>query len=267
MFKVASLFRNFALPVLAGLVVGTFAYAQSTGWSPGPLSGTQAIAYLSNGTTFDPAVNGAGTATRSLRVTMASDSPGLAGGTSKILDSAGTNLASVNAAGLLAVDVNNVKATYVSSIPLTAVAATPTDMFCLVGSATKTVRVFTFTMFTTGGTTLPSANVIIKRTAANTGGTSTTITPALMDTSTAAATAVMTLYSANPASLGAGITIGRATSQNNATAPTGSPTFSGGNSFVTPVTLRGVAQALCFNGAADAATANIMASAIVWTEE
>jgi hypothetical protein len=86
-------------------------------------------------------------------------------------------------------------------------AATPTDLFTITGSATKTVRVTKIVisgLATAAGQLNP---LIIRRSSADSGGTSTA--PALLPrdsvnstTSGTAATATLALYTANPASLG-----------------------------------------------------------------
>jgi len=81
-------------------------------------------------------------------------------------------------------------------------AATATDVLTLSGSATKIVRVrqVVISGIATSAGNIPIA--IHRRTAANTGGTSTTPTPAQRDSTDDAATAVLRQYSANPTGLG-----------------------------------------------------------------
>lgn len=136
---------------------------------------------------------------------------------------------------------------------------TPTDLFCLSGSASKTVYV---TMFGQAGNATAATletTYFIKRSAANTGGTSTTPTPVSIDSTNAAATAVMTVYTAAP-SLGTAVgTLAIVTF--NFAALTAPGTFSniytfatteGLNTYQQPITLRGTSESLCanFNGAA-----------------
>lgn len=77
-------------------------------------------------------------------------------------------------------------------------AATATDIFQIVGSATTTVSInkinISGTQTTGGQTTI----VLAKRSTANTGGTSTTSTMVSHDSTDAASTAVGTIYTANP---------------------------------------------------------------------
>jgi hypothetical protein len=79
-----------------------------------------------------------------------------------------------------------------------------TDMLTICGSATKTIRV----MRVQAGGDATAASIydvyLYKRTAANTGGTATNPTPTKRDSNDAAASATLTLYSANPSALGTG---------------------------------------------------------------
>lgn len=83
-------------------------------------------------------------------------------------------------------------------------ATSATDFLTISGSSTKTVivrRIEITGIKTTGGQELIA---LIKRTSANSGGTSAIFTPAQHDSQSPAATAVVTTYSANPTSLGNG---------------------------------------------------------------
>src|SRR6202140_653033 len=81
--------------------------------------------------------------------------------------------------------------------------ATATDVSTISGSATKAVYV-TGVYITGTQTTLGEVEAfVIKRSAANTGGTATNPSAIAMDSSDPAATAVVAAYSVNPAGLGA----------------------------------------------------------------
>lgn len=84
-------------------------------------------------------------------------------------------------------------------------AANPTDVFTIYGSATKTIRIRAVTV---GGTNTGNTNAIVrlvKRSAVNTGGTSAAGTNVPMDSTSAAATATTLSYTANPTT---GATVG-----------------------------------------------------------
>ena len=76
--------------------------------------------------------------------------------------------------------------------------ATPTDMTTITGSATKTVRVLSFELTPVQTTRNLTAYYMIKRSTANSSGTSTSPTIVPLDSNFAAATAVVRQYTANP---------------------------------------------------------------------
>lgn len=130
-------------------------------------------------------------------------------------------------------------------------AATATDVITLCGSATKTVYV-TYIQATADAT---SASVIdfyvYLRTAANTGGTSTAVTPTKYDQLNASPTATIVKYSANPSALGAGTLVSGDHYALPAAASTGYPGVPWVEEFgkrnTQPIILRGVAQCLSFS--------------------
>ena len=101
--------------------------------------------------------------------------------------------------------VEGLKASYRVQVADVTPAASATDVLTLCGSSTKTIRVDR--VQATADATSPSVLdfYIYKRTTADTGGTSTNPTAAKFDSSDAAATAAITLYSSNPGSLGTGL--------------------------------------------------------------
>ncbi len=103
----------------------------------------------------------------------------------------------VGTTGITAVNTEGTKATYSLAGAVT-LAATPSDVVILNGSGTKTVRV-TRIEVSIGATAAGFADIVlIKRSAANTSGSSTTPTPVPNDSTNAAATAVVSVYTANP---------------------------------------------------------------------
>ena len=82
-------------------------------------------------------------------------------------------------------------------------AATPTDVVVIQGSASKTLKIQSviLTAESSAAGIIPVS--VVRRTAANTGGTSTQLGYTPHDISDAAATAGVFFYSANPSSLGA----------------------------------------------------------------
>lgn len=76
--------------------------------------------------------------------------------------------------------------------------ATPQDVFTITGSATKTVRVMSIGLSSVQTTAGMNAWQLLKRSAANSGGTSALVTGVPMDDSYPAATATVRQYTANP---------------------------------------------------------------------
>src|SRR6266480_1613673 len=99
--------------------------------------------------------------------------------------------------GALGVSTESTQATYRCAGFVTPGAA-PTDIITLAGSGTKTIHV-TQVRITIESTTSGVADVLlVRRSSAASGGTSTTPTIAKLATANAAATAVCTVYTANP---------------------------------------------------------------------
>lgn len=89
-------------------------------------------------------------------------------------------------------------ATYSARFTTYAGYATPTDMFTLTGSATKTILITSAVMNIQATTGAPAVVSLIKRSTANTGGTSTPATAIPYDSQNAAATATTNLYTVAP---------------------------------------------------------------------
>jgi hypothetical protein len=103
------------------------------------------------------------------------------------------------------VETESAKATYGVSGLLNTPAATTTDFLTITGSATKTVRIKRIALSgaaTTAGSLLIS---LVRRSTANSGGTSTAPTRVQHDTADAAPTATVALYSANPTAVGTAV--------------------------------------------------------------
>jgi hypothetical protein len=160
--------------------------------------------------------------------------------------------ASAGATGVQAVSSEGTKNTYSSASFGVTLAATATDFWELIGSATKTVRVLRLTI--TGIATAGASPdiLLIFRSSADAGGTATQPTIIPNDSNNAAATAVINLYSANP-TLGTAVGTIRARKLNlGAAGSAGMIDWRFSNTNDQAIVLRGVAQCLClnFNGAA-----------------
>lgn len=123
------------------------------------------------------------------------------------LDTAG-NLRVINSATqvvsgtVTAIPADGVKSAYSVVMINVAPASAATDVFTIIGSGTKIVRIRALTVYgsQTTGSVVPIS--LVKRSTANTGGTSTTGTAVPFSSGDAAATAVVSAYTANPSSLG-----------------------------------------------------------------
>lgn len=96
------------------------------------------------------------------------------------------------------IPVDGSKATYSASATGLTVAATATDIFTLTGSASKTIRITKFEIAGTQTTTGVIPVLLVKRSTADTGGTSSTLTGVPHDSLSPTATATARSYTANP---------------------------------------------------------------------
>lgn len=96
------------------------------------------------------------------------------------------------------IPTDGVKSAYAVVMTGITPAASATDLFTIIGSGTKTVRIRELIVYgtQTTGSTVPI--FIVKRSTADTGGSSTTGTAIPFSSSDAAATAVVKAYTANP---------------------------------------------------------------------
>lgn len=146
--------------------------------------------------------------------------------------------------------------------------ATPTDFFCITGSASKTIFVKRIDITGTASTQAVADLLVIRRSAANTGGTSTTATAASHDSTNPAATATVTGYTANPSALGASagtidafkITLAAVTAQVNERIKTY------GVEDMQAVRLRGTNEQLCLNANGVTNAGNNYDVAVDWIE-
>lgn len=175
---------------------------------------------------------------------------------------------SINANGELQVTTEGAAPTYgVAGVAITP-AANPTDVVVLSGSATKTIRVKNITV-SGFATTAGSMDVsIVKRTAANTGGTATNPTIGLFDSGDGTASATISQYSANPTALGAGVSIDNKKLNLGLAGAAGNVNFEYCNRNDKPIILRGAAQSLAINLNGQAVPAGgALSYSIEWEED
>lgn len=156
-------------------------------------------------------------------------------------------------------------------------ASSVTDIACITGSATKTVRVQSVRISGTAGTLVTLPVLLNKHTVANTGGTAATTTalpaPVTFDTltaTTASATATTTAYTANPTVDASALIVDVGTVSFNTTSALAAPAplyFDYRNrNFMEAPTLRGIAQQLCVNLGGISITSGLLAVSFSWTE-
>lgn len=166
------------------------------------------------------------------------------------------------------VNLDPYKATYSAATISVALAASTTDFFTITGSSTKTIRIQTIGASFTGGGLVALVQAV-KRSTANTGGTSANIVEVPHDSTSAAATATVLSYTANP-TLGTLVGPVRSTKAvSSLTSSTTAPTlviYEFGNSTGSSLILRGTSEVLALN--LNATTSATNASAwVTWTEE
>lgn len=146
-------------------------------------------------------------------------------------------------------------------------ATTPTDVLTLTGSATKVIKVHRVAFTAVQTTSSARDIVLIKRSTANSGGTSATLTNVPLDSSFAAATAVARSYTANPT---LGNTVGMIRSRK---CFVGTITGSASDSdefiieFLVPLVLRGTGQVLAVNLNSVSSTGGVFSGSFEWSEE
>jgi hypothetical protein len=125
-----------------------------------------------------------------------------------------SNVADINGSGITSSTSNNHRGldvtitspiipTYRAATGTWTIPATPTDMVTIQGSATKTIKILNITLMASQTTAGANSFFLIRRSAANTGGTASTVSAGSMAAANAGATAVVKFYTVNPTGLGA----------------------------------------------------------------
>lgn len=167
----------------------------------------------------------------------------------------------------LAYDNSTMKPTYSATGSYVPAAAT-TDTCSLTGSATKNVRIRRVIIAGVGSAVQNQNVAVVKRSTANSGGTSTTPTVVPYDSSSAVGTAVMRAYTANPT---LGTTVGTVIEPlvkfgDLTTGPAETYEIKFGE-LGSPLILRGVAQVAAVNLAGVTITTPVVNCTFEWTEE
>lgn len=171
------------------------------------------------------------------------------------------------------------KATYSAAFVGLVPAASATDVACIAGSASKTITLTKVELSGTAGTLVTLPVSLVRRAAADSGGTSagTTANPANTITKhnagNSAATATLIAYTANP-------TINDSAGTRFATKSLTLPTTTAGTVYVPAVfdfgqaqslqqgiVLRGAAQQVCINLNGVSVSSGVLNGSFTWTEE
>jgi hypothetical protein len=239
---------------------------------------------LSQGSTtsgqFGPLIQGAVTTSAPTYVTGKTDPLSLTTAGALRIDGSGTTQPisgtvtvsgqTFDSASALYVDFESQKDTYSAAI-LQTIAANPTDVFTIIGSGTKLIRIHRIAI---SGTNTANTNAFVsiaKRSTADSGGTSTVVASVPVDSTQAAGTAVVRSYSANP-TLGTLVGLVR-------TDILFLPTLASSNSAIDLVqifgvtntkslVLRGTSESVVVNlGGATLGGTTVLGLDITWTEE
>jgi hypothetical protein len=163
---------------------------------------------------------------------------------------------------------------YAASVLNLATATTATDIFTITGSATKTIRIIRIELSGTQNSPGAADFLLIKRSTANTGGTSTTLTNAPYDSTNAAATATVRAYTANPTALGTSVGMVRTTTltipgigSGGSTGLQGFYIWDFGGRPSQAIVLRGTTQVFAINLNSTTLAGSAFDISIEWTEE
>lgn len=171
---------------------------------------------------------------------------------------------------VVAVQHDGLKNTYSATATGLVSPITPTDIVTITGSATKTIRVLNVEISGTRTAAGTSNVFLLKRSTANSGGTSTTPTAVPHDGQNAAASAVVRAYTVNPTTgtLVANVRV-RSVYLSDLTANSySSPAiWDFGSNPGQAVVLRGTGEVLALNLGAVTVAGNAFNVSLTWTEE
>lgn len=170
----------------------------------------------------------------------------------------------------LTVPLDGMRATYSASFGISP-ATTATDVFTIGGSGSKTVRILQVEAWPSETTAALKQLFLLIRSSANSGGTSSAGTAVPFDSNSPAATAPVTIYSANPTSLGTLVGNIRSSNMNVGPGTTTDPEtlvrWDFGNNSGQAVVLRGSSQFLALNLNSVTFTGGSIYVSVTWTEE
>lgn len=180
------------------------------------------------------------------------------------------NELAVNADGSIYIRSDGKLSTYSAGFSALVPAASPTDVFTITGSGSATIRVryLQFSVSTTSGSGVGLNVTLVKRSTANSGGTSTTAANVPHDSASSAATATVRGYTANPTT---GTLVGIVRSLRTEAVTSGSNRSTYLFDFSTrndqALVLRGTDEVLSVNLGGTSVTGGIIGCSVEWTEE
>jgi hypothetical protein len=188
-------------------------------------------------------------------------------------DTDGELIGNINDALKVAIVENQVAGesfpTYSANVTGLVLVASPTDVFTLAGRAGKKVLVVAVHISGTKTNTGYTDVILLKRSTANSGGTSTTPTVVTHDSTDAASTAVVMAYTANPT---LGTLVGNLFSEKiflpsgTAAAASSSPTVEILADLSKPITLNGTGEIFAINFNGSSVAGSNMNFTITWIE-
>ena len=186
-------------------------------------------------------------------------------------------MAQVNVVPQVGVNTANLRLNTYGSISIGLVpVASATDIWCMSGSASKTIIIHRLIISGTAGTAITTPVVILRRVSLDTGGTPATTTALPVagkyDSTNATATSVLTAYTANPTIVDSSPTYLAAPAisfpvTTGAIAPTEINFGGWPDPYDQGLVLRGAAQQVCLNLNAVSISSGVLAISSEWTEQ
>lgn len=188
---------------------------------------------------------------------------------SNLRDGSGNELLGTKTSALSIPIVRSEDQSYAAAAAAFVSAGSATDIYNVQGSASKTIKISKIKVSgtTTSGSAIKLTVSLIKRSSANTGGTSVVGTPVPYDSSNAVATAVVRHYTANPSAVGTPVGLIRA--ETLAITRSGLAggvlewNFTDGGQ---PVILRSASEFLSINFNGTSITGSVISISVEWTE-
>ena len=176
-----------------------------------------------------------------------------------------------NISDALKVTIGSDKRTYSANVSELLAANSPTDIFAITGAANTKIEIIGISFSATKNNTGFIDLKIIKRSTANSGGTSTTLTNVPHDSADAASMATVRAYTANPT---LGTAVGEIYSEKTLV-PSATANSARGSSAISlastldskPITLRSASEVLAINLNGMTAAGISIDASITWVEE